>query len=115
MARGNVESTWATMALRILPKTLFFRKRRVGSRVGDQSDNDYQKDIEVRAENGPTRSGETDQISKREAYLTKTTTRRRSRTSHSQPAMFFATQRRELSRGASVRCVFDSAILLRHL
>jgi len=57
------------------------------SQSGGKSDSDYQRDVEVRHENDQTRSGQADQISKRSAYLTKNTTKRRSSISHPQPAV----------------------------
>jgi hypothetical protein len=60
--------------------------QRAPSQRGDKSNSDYQRDVEV-PENDQTRSGEANQISKRSAYLTKTTNKRRSSTSHSQPAV----------------------------
>ena len=61
--------------------------QQTASQSGDKTYSDYRRDVEVRDENGETRSGETDQISKRSANLTKTTTKRRSSTSHPQPAV----------------------------
>jgi hypothetical protein len=53
----------------------------------EKSDSNYQRDVQVRDENDQTRSGEIDQISKRLASSTKTTTKRRSNTIHFQPAV----------------------------
>jgi hypothetical protein len=52
-----------------------------------EANSDYQRYVKVQDENGQTRSGEADQISKRSATLAKTTTKRRSSLSHSQPAV----------------------------
>jgi hypothetical protein len=75
----------------LLPGTSFARQadhpsQQAASQRGDKSDSD-QGDIEVRDGNDQTRLGEANQISKHSAYRTKTTTKRRSSTIHSQPAV----------------------------
>ena len=52
-----------------------------------KSDSNHQRDIELRDENGQTRSGVAGQFSQRSAPLTKTTIKHRSSTSHPQPAV----------------------------
>jgi Sperm antigen HE2 len=76
----------------LLPGTSLARQadhssRQAPSQSGDKSGSDYQRDVEVRDENGQTRSGEADQVSKRSANLAKTTTKRPSSTIHSEPAV----------------------------
>jgi hypothetical protein len=61
--------------------------QRTHSQSSDKSDSKHQSDVEVQGENEQTRSGRADEISKRSAYLTKITTKRRSSTIHSQAAV----------------------------
>jgi hypothetical protein len=80
------------VAVVLLPGTSLARQsdhssQQTPSQSGDRSNSVYQRDLEVRDENGQTRSGEADQVSKRSANLAKTTTKRRSSTIHSQPAV----------------------------
>jgi hypothetical protein len=80
------------IAIVLLPGTGLARQandstQQAPSQSGDRSNSVYQRDVQVRDENDQTRSGEIDQISKRLASSTKTTTKRRSNTIHSQPAV----------------------------
>ncbi len=76
----------------LLPGTSLARQadrpsQQAASQSGYKSASEYQRDVGVRYENGQTRSGVADQFSKRSASLTKTTTKRRSSTIHSQRAV----------------------------
>jgi hypothetical protein len=76
----------------LLPGTSLARQagrpsQQAASQSGDKSYSDYQRDVEVREADGQTRSGVAGQFSQRSASLTKTTTKRRSTTIHSQPAV----------------------------
>jgi hypothetical protein len=53
----------------------------------EKSDNDHQRDVEVRDKSYQTGSQDADPIAKHLLYLTKTATQRRSTTKHSQPAV----------------------------
>ena len=80
------------IAVVLLPGTSLARQadhssQQAPSQSGDKSDSDYQRDVELRDENGQVRPREVDKISKRSASLTKTTTKRPSSTIHSQPAV----------------------------
>jgi len=61
--------------------------QQAASQSVEKSDSNYQRDVEVREADGQTRSGVAGQFSQYSAPLTKTTTKRRSTTIHSQPAV----------------------------
>jgi hypothetical protein len=75
----------------LLPGTSLARQadhssQQAASRSSEKSNRDHQRNVEGRDKNGQTHSGEIDQISRRLASSTKTTTKHRSNTIHSQPA-----------------------------
>ncbi|MFY9948169.1 MAG: hypothetical protein WAK27_05700 [Candidatus Sulfotelmatobacter sp.] len=79
------------IAVVLLPGTSLARladlsSQQAASRSSDKSNRDQQRDVEGRDKNGQTHSGEIDPISRRLASSTKTATKRRSNTIHSQAA-----------------------------